>query len=96
MIDAVKQLELLREKIKSENPDYSEKEVSAYVAGMIRHMRESEPPREIKTAVKYLNQQYEIAKRMEYVNKPLAWALYQTWRYFDKKEKVGNTKECEK
>ena len=36
MIDAVKLLEQIRETIKIENPDYSEKEISAYIAGMIR------------------------------------------------------------
>lgn len=34
--DVVKILESWQEKIKSENPDYSQKEVSAYLAGMIR------------------------------------------------------------
>lgn len=36
MIDAVKLLEQVREEIKKENPEYSEKEISAYLAGMIR------------------------------------------------------------
>lgn len=36
MIDAVKLLEQLREEIRKENPNYSEKEISAYIAGMIR------------------------------------------------------------
>ena len=36
MADAIELLEQLRERIKSENPDYSEKEISAYLAGMIR------------------------------------------------------------
>lgn len=35
MIEAIKLLEELREKIKKENPDYSEKEISAYISGMI-------------------------------------------------------------
>ena len=34
--DVVKILESWQEKIKNENPDYSQKEVSAYLAGMIR------------------------------------------------------------
>lgn len=34
--DVVKILESWQEKIKSENPDYSQKEISAYLAGMIR------------------------------------------------------------
>ena len=36
MNNAIELLEQLREKIKSENPDYSDKEISAYIAGMIR------------------------------------------------------------
>lgn len=41
----------------------------------------------IEHAIKYLYRQYEVAKTMEYIKKPLAWALYQTWRYVDKEEK---------
>ena len=40
----------------------------------------------IENAIKYLYKQYEKAKAMEYIKKPLAWALYQTWRYVDKEE----------
>lgn len=40
----------------------------------------------IENAIKYLYKQYEKAKTMEYVKKPLAWALYQTWRYVDGQE----------
>ena len=40
----------------------------------------------IEKAIKYLYRQYENAKAMEYIKKPLAWALYQTWRYVDKEE----------
>jgi len=35
----------------------------------------------IETAIKYLYKQYEKAKSMDYVKKPLAWALYQTRRH---------------
>ena len=34
--EAIKLLEQLRGKIKNENPDYSEKEISAYISGMLR------------------------------------------------------------
>ena len=40
--ETIKILESLREQVKIENPDYSEKEVSAYIAGMIRGFREKE------------------------------------------------------
>lgn len=36
MVDVVRLLEQLQEEIKRENPDYLEKEISAYIAGMIR------------------------------------------------------------
>lgn len=35
---------------------------------------------------------YEIAKDSEYVMKPLSYALYQTWRKWDKTEKPRNAK----
>lgn len=35
MIDAVKRLEELREAVKKEHSEYSEKEISAYIAGMV-------------------------------------------------------------
>lgn len=39
MIDVIKRLEELREKIKNEYPDYSEKEISAYITGMLDYIR---------------------------------------------------------
>lgn len=44
----------------------------------------------IETAIKYLYKQYDQAKTMDYVKKPLAWALYQTWRYVDKEASVND------
>lgn len=41
-------------------------------------------------AVLILREQYEKAKQLLYVRKPLAFALYQTWKIVDKKEKVRN------
>ena len=35
----------------------------------------------------YLFKQLEYAKSQEWINKPLAWALYHTWKYVDEKEK---------
>lgn len=37
----------------------------------------------LEKAVKLLEEKYEQAKNMEYVQKPLAWALYQTWKEVD-------------
>ncbi len=40
---------------------------------------------ELDQAINHLKKEYERAKGLAYVNNPLAWALYQTWKYFDRK-----------
>jgi hypothetical protein len=37
----------------------------------------------LEKAVKLLEDKYEQAQKMEYVQKPLAWALYQVWKDVD-------------
>lgn len=37
----------------------------------------------LEKAVKLLEEKYKQAQKMEYVQKPLAWALYQTWKEVD-------------
>ena len=37
----------------------------------------------LEKAVELLEEKYERAQKMEYVQKPLAWALYQTWKEVD-------------
>ena len=37
----------------------------------------------LEKAVKLLEEKYDQAQKMEYVQKPLAWALYQTWKEVD-------------
>ena len=44
----------------------------------------------IEKAIEILKANYERAKKMEYVSKPLAWAFYYTWREVDSS---GNKKE---
>jgi hypothetical protein len=39
----------------------------------------------LEQAIELLNWQYERAKNMEYVQKPLAWALFQVWKEADKR-----------
>lgn len=34
-------------------------------------------------AIELLRKEYERAKNMEYVKKPLAWALFQVWKKAD-------------
>lgn len=38
----------------------------------------------LEDAKKLLDEEYERAKRLEYVKKPLAYALYQVWKKADK------------
>ena len=46
-------------------------------------------------AVTELRDNYERAKTLSYVNDPLAWALYQTWKTFDREYNV-ELKEAER
>lgn len=45
-------------------------------------------------ALQTVKKNYREAKSKEYISKPLAWALYQTWKYVDKHEKprTGSSK----
>jgi hypothetical protein len=43
----------------------------------------------LEKAIKMLKEEYEKAKKQEFVQKPLAYALYYTWRNVD--EKLNNT-----
>lgn len=40
----------------------------------------------LEKAVNLLEEKYEQARKMEYVQKPLAWALFQTWKEVDSKK----------
>ena len=44
--------------------------------------------KELYEAIQFLMEKYEVAKSTHYVVKPVAWALYQTWKEFDKNDKV--------
>ena len=37
-------------------------------------------------AINILKEQYEKAKKLSWVKNPLAYALYQTWKIFDKRD----------
>ena len=41
------------------------------------------PNREMEKAIKMLFNEYAKAKKQEWVEKPLAYALYQVWKKFD-------------
>lgn len=44
----------------------------------------------VKKAIQTLCEFYSTAKKSDYVQKPLAWALYQTWKSFDKMDGGGD------
>lgn len=44
---------------------------------------------ELEKAISFLGKNYERAQNLEYVRNKLAWALYQTWKQFDKENKNG-------
>ena len=59
---------------------------------------------ELDKAIQFLREQYERAERIDAINNPLAWALYQTWRHVDEppkepkkriKDHVCNNDYCE-
>lgn len=37
----------------------------------------------LEQAIELLRKEYERAKKMKYVQRPLAWALYQVWKKAD-------------
>ena len=39
-----------------------------------------------ETAIRKFNEFYDKALKSDYVEKPISWALYQTWKWFDKVE----------
>lgn len=40
---------------------------------------------ELIKAINELKKQYEKAKKLDFVKKPIAYALYKTWKIFDEK-----------
>ena len=44
----------------------------------------------LETAVKMLESEYEKAKKMEYIRKPLAYALYRVWRKADRERRIAD------
>ena len=41
---------------------------------------------QLSAALSRVAEEYERAKRLEYVRNPLAWALYETWKVIDRLE----------
>jgi hypothetical protein len=47
-------------------------------------------------AIRKFNEFHDKAVKLSYIEKPISWALYQTWKWFDKKEKSRITESEEK
>lgn len=45
----------------------------------------------IGDAIVLLYEEYKRAKDIQWVNKPISYALYHTWKFFDEKEKNRNS-----
>lgn len=45
-----------------------------------------------KDAIEVFTKFYEMAMKWEYIKKPISWALYRAWKYFNaiEKEKKGS------
>lgn len=43
-------------------------------------------------AIKLLKKNYDRAIRLEAIEKPVSWALFQTWREIDRREKPRKEK----
>lgn len=43
---------------------------------------------ELEKAIKLLRQMYDFGKKYHHVRNPIGYALYYTWKEFDKKEYV--------
>ena len=50
---------------------------------------------ELEEAKRLLEKEYTKAQRMEFVRKPISYALYQTWKKVDQTEKEGTTNDGE-
>lgn len=45
----------------------------------------------LNKAIKTLTEEYEKAKRLEWVHNPLAYALYQVWKIADRSDQNDRT-----
>lgn len=44
----------------------------------------------IDTAIKKLQEEYERAKKLDFIRDPVAYALYRVWRQAEKTGRAGN------
>lgn len=51
------------------------------------------PKLTIELAIRKVTEEYFYAVKRQYVQKPLSWALYQTWKYFDEREKAKGAED---
>lgn len=48
--------------------------------------KRSPPDKKLQKAIKYLEEEYERAKALDFVISPICYALYRTWKRFDENE----------
>lgn len=48
---------------------------------------------ELGKAIMHLISEYDRAKEADYIHKPISYALYQTWKMWDSKEKESEVSE---
>ena len=44
----------------------------------------SAQPEYLQTVMEKIKEKYEKGMNMPYINKPMAWALYETWKEYDR------------
>lgn len=51
------------------------------------------PKLTIELAIRKVTEEYFYAVKSEFVKKPISWALYTTWKYFDEREKAKDAED---
>lgn len=68
--------------------EHNQEVAEATLAQQAENLKDWEPvSNELREAVRTLHAEYEKAKRQPFVNNTLAYALYQTWKIFDRKKR---------
>ena len=66
--------------------EHNQEVAEAALAQQAENLKDWQPvKKELREAVDLLHTEYERAKRQPFVQYPLAYALHQTWKQFDKK-----------
>lgn len=70
--------------------EHNQEVAEAALAQQAENLKDWEPVHpELRKAVKQLNEQYEHSKNSPYVKKPVAHALFHTWKWADERRDGG-------